>query len=264
MRRLLPLVCLLAAGLMCGPVTAAAGAAPASVKLADCVQALTPGGRSATFEARARAVAGSDRMQVRFTLQLRAEAEGGGWRRVAAPGLEEWVGSAPGVRRYSFARTVRNLSPPAVYRTPVRFRWLDPGGDVLKSARALSPACRQADLRPDLAATRLDVQRGTDAATRRYAVTVRNGGRSAAGPFSIGLRSGDRDLDPLEVPGLAAGETRTVGITGPACAEGDPIVVTVDAGDEVEERGEGDNVLTAVCPPPPAVTSSPAPARSGA
>jgi hypothetical protein len=262
MRRLLPLACLPALAFGPAAAEAAAAYAPASVKLADCVQTAVAGGRSATFEARARATAGSERMQVRFTLQARADAEGGGWRRVAHPALDEWLGSAPGVRKYSFTRTVRNLSAPAAYRAVVRFRWLDEEGDVLKSARAVSPVCRQPDLRPDLVATAVDVQAAADAGTSRYAVTVRNDGRTAAGAFSVGVRAGDLDLDELSLPGLAAGESRTVSITGPACVPGDPLNVTVDSGDEVDERGEDNNLLAATCPPP--VTSSPGPARSRA
>jgi hypothetical protein len=204
-------------------------------------------------------------MQVRFTLQARADAEGGGWRRVVHPAFDEWVGSAPGVRKYSFTRTVRNLSAPAAYRAVVRFRWLDEEGEVLRTARAVSPACRQPDLRPDLSATALEVQAAADPAGRRYAVTVRNDGRSAAGPFSVGLRVGDVDLDALSFPGLAAGESRTLSITGPACAPGDPLNVTVDSEDAVDERREDDNLLAATCPARPSpVTSSPGPARSPA
>jgi hypothetical protein len=244
---------------------AAGAAAPASVKLVDCVQTTVAGGRSATFEARARATADTERMQVRFTLQARADAEGGGWRRVVHPAFDEWIGSAPGVRKYSFARTVRNLSAPAAYRAVVRFRWLDEEGEVLRTARAVSPACRQPDLRPDLAATAVDVQPAADPASRRYAVTVRNGGRTTAGPFKVGLRVGDVELDPLAVSGLAAGESRTVSINGPACVPGDQLNVTVDPEDSVDERGEDDNLLAATCPAPPAaITSSPGPARSRA
>ena len=236
------------------------------MKLVDCVQTPVAGGRSATFEARARATAGTERMQVRFTLQARADAEGGGWRRVVHPAFDEWIGSAPGVRKYSFARTVRNLSAPAAYRAVVRFRWLDERGRGaqdrprrLPGVPAARPAARSGSHGRGRAAA------AADAASRRYAVTVRNGGRTTAGPFKVGLRVGDVDLDPLAVSGLAAGESRTVSINGPACVPGDALAVTVDPEDSVDERGEDDNLLAATCPAPPsAVTSSPGPARSRA
>ena len=74
-----------------------------------------------------RAARGSERMQVRFTLQVREDALAS-WRRVAATGFDTWLTSLPEVRRYTYAKTVTNLSAPAAYRTVVRFRWLDEDG----------------------------------------------------------------------------------------------------------------------------------------
>ena len=56
--------------------------------------ALAAQDRSATFEARVRPRAGSERMQVRFTLQVREGAlpAGGASSR---PGLDEWLTSLP-------------------------------------------------------------------------------------------------------------------------------------------------------------------------
>ena len=228
---------------------AGAVAAPAaSVRLVDCVPAAAAADRSATFEARARATADSAQMQVRFTLQVRDVARGG-WRRVIAEGFDEWLSSDAGVRRYSYARTVENLLAPAAYRTLVRFRWLDAGGAVLKGARIASASCRQPDLRPDLSALALSVLPGPDEETRRYAVSVRNAGRSAAHAFTVGLRVGERELEPVALAGLGAGATGVLGFTGPACNPDLLLTVTVDAAGAVEERGEGDNVMVASCLP---------------
>ena len=194
-----------------------------------------------------RPVPGTDRMQVRFTLQVR-EGALPLWRRVVAAGLDEWLTSAPGVSRYSYTKTVRNLAAPAAYRAVVRFRWLDAGGAVLARSRATSRTCRQPDMRPDLAATRIDVQPGVDAGPARYAVTLGNGGRSAAGPFSVALRTGGEQLEPAALPGLAAAEQTVLTFTGPACAPGEPLTVTVDGEDAVDERDEEDNVLVVSCP----------------
>ena len=92
-----------------------AAAQAESVKVAACAPSLDPLARSATFEARTRAY-GRDRIQVRFTLQVREDALSG-WRRVAAPGFDTWLTSDAGVRRYSYAKTVENLAAPAAYRT---------------------------------------------------------------------------------------------------------------------------------------------------
>src|SRR6185503_16342462 len=95
-----------------------AAAHGASVKTVDCTPALDGAARGATFEAKMKAVKGTGKMQVRFTLQVR-------------------------VRRYSYSRTIQNLAAPAVYRTTVRFRWLDAEGDTLRTARDTSSWCRQ-------------------------------------------------------------------------------------------------------------------------
>ena len=115
-----------------------AAASAASVKLLDC----TPQDRAATFEARVNARSGSERMQLRFTLQVR-EGALDAWRRVAAGGFDEWLTSAADVGRYSYTKMVRNLSAPAAYRMVVRFRWLDADGAVLRRAWDTSAPCRQ-------------------------------------------------------------------------------------------------------------------------
>jgi hypothetical protein len=224
-----------------------AAADAATVKVVDCVPALDPAARSATFEARVRTTRGSERMQVRFTLQVREDALLG-WRRIAVPGFDTWLTSIAGVRRYSYAKTVTNLAAPAAYRTIVRFRWLDAEGEVVKSARVTSASCRQPDLRPDLAPRRVDVVPGDDPDMRRYAVTLRNDGRSDAPPFAATLAIGDEEPLPLAVFGVPAGGQRTVTFNAPACRAGSPLTVTLDPSETVDERDEDDNVLVTPCP----------------
>jgi CARDB len=219
----------------------------ASVRVTDCVPALDPEERTATFEARMRSVRDSERMQVRFALQAR-EDELHPWRRVVAEGFDTWLTSMPDVRRYSYAKTVVNLSAPAAYRTVVRFRWLDLDGAVVKSAREVSASCRQPDMRPNLVPRRVDVLPGPDADTRSYAVTVRNDGRSDADPFTATFQA--RDLGTLAVLGLAPGAQRVVTFVAPPCTAGAPLTVTLDPDEAVDERDEDDNVLIAPCPPP--------------
>ena len=216
------------------------GKAAAAVKLAECVPALEAQDRSATFEARMRALSGSERMQLRFTLQV-SEGVLPGSRRVVAPGLDQWLSSGFGVSRYSYSKTVLNLSAPAEYRMVVRFRWLDAAGETLKRSRATSRVCRQPDMRPDLEATLIAPGAGGG-----YAVALRNAGRSDAGPFTVVLSTGDS----LDLPGLAAGEERVVTLpAAPPCEPGEPLTVTVDATDAVDERDEADNSLVTACLP---------------
>ena len=235
MRRALLLSLLVLAG-----SPAAAGAA--TVKLTECVPALAPEERSATFEARMRTAPESERMQVRFTLQVR-EGVLSDWRRVVADGFDEWLTSDAGVSRYTYGRTVRNLRAPAAYRTVVRFRWLDAAGEVLAHARATSRACRQPDMLPDLAVVRVATVAGG------YAVELLNDGLSEAGPSSVALSAGEERLGRAEVPALGAGELRVVTLTGPPCEPGSPLVATADPDGAVAERDEGDNVLVATCLP---------------
>ena len=222
-----------------------AGASAASVKLLDCTTALEAADRSATFEARMRAVPGTAQMQLKFTLQAREPAEE--WRRVAGPRLDRWIASDPGVRRYTFAKRVENLPAPAAYRVVVRFRWLGADGEILLRARETSATCRQPDLRPDLVVERVELQPAADPGSRRYVVPVRNDGRTAAGPFTVTLQSGDAVREDVTVDGLAPGERRVVVFEAPHCG-GAPLVVTVDAAQAVDERDEADNVLQAACP----------------
>ena len=151
--------------------------------------------------------------------------------------------------RYSYAKTVQNLSAPAAYRTIVRFRWLDSDGAVLARSRVTSRVCRQADLRPDLTPTLIEIAPQPEEGGARYAVTLSNGGRTAAGAFTVALRAGEQELEPIELPGLAAGEQRVLIWTGPACAAGASVVATVDTHLAIEERVEDDNVLVTTCLP---------------
>jgi hypothetical protein len=219
----------------------------ASVKVVECVPAVDAVARTATFEARVRAARDSARMQVRFTLQAR-DAGMRTWRQVDAAGFDTWITSLEGVRRYTYAKTVINLSAPAAYRTVVRFRWLDAEGEVVKSARDTSETCRQPDMRPDVLPRRLDVLPGPDADTRRYAVLVRNRGRTDAPPFAATLAIGDAPPIPLAVLGLGAGAQRVVTFTAPACAAGTQLTVALDPDEAVDERDEEDNVLVTPCP----------------
>lgn len=224
-----------------------AAAEAATVKVVDCVPALAPAERSATFETRMRATGATERMQVRFTLQVREQGVDARWRRVLAPGFDAWLTSDPGVRRYVYDREIRNLTAPASYRTVVRFRWLDADGDVLRSSRGTSAPCRQPDMRPDLAPITLSVLPGRDGAYD-YHLMVRNAGPGHAGRFDVALSAGDAALAPLSVPELAARDRRILRFTGPACEPGAPITATVDAGATVDERDEDDNVLVLACP----------------
>jgi hypothetical protein len=248
MRRLV-----ITAALMCALLfPAAASAAPTgSARLVTCESALDPAGRLATFEGRMRTARGATRLQMRFTLQIQAKGRTG-WRALSAPGFGRWLSSDPGVGRYVYTKRVVALLAPASYRTLVRFRWLGHDGHRFASDRATSPACRQADLRPNLRPLAIDSRPDADLEHARYVVPVINRGKTAAGPFDVVVTVNGATLSPARVPALEAGERALVEVEGPPCAAGSMLTADVDPTGAVDERAEADNRLTVMCPGAPA------------
>jgi hypothetical protein len=130
----------------------------------------------------------------------------------------------------------------------VRFRWLAADGSVVHRARASSPACHQPDPRPDLRVSAIDVRPAPQPGHARYAVTVRNAGRSAAGPSLVQLDPGTGTPLSGDVGMLGRREAQTVLLDGPACASGSAVTAAADADDAIDERDEDDNALVVVCP----------------
>jgi len=229
----------------------ASAAGPSGVRLTACQSSLEQAERVAAFEARMRRVAGAARLQMRFTLQTRTgPAER--WHALPAAGFGKWLTSEPGVGRFVYTKRLVALNAPAAYRTLVRFRWLGADGRQVASSRAISPSCRQLDLRPDLHALRVGVS-AADAPNRaRYAVPVTNRGKTAAGPFDVVVTVDDKALTAFSVLALAAGESVIVDVEGPRCREGGALTVDVDPTGAVDERAEADNRLTTPCPVPAA------------
>ena len=81
----------------------------------------------------------------------------------------------------------------------------------------------------------------------RERLTVRNAGRTAAGPFDVGLGVGEVVLAPLTLAGLEPGANATVAFSGPPCVPGAPLVATADVAASVDERDERGNVLVTTC-----------------
>jgi CARDB len=235
---------------------AAAAATPAHaadplarVVLNSCTTGLEPAQRTATYEGRMRRVAGTRRMQMRFALQAR-QPKSKHWTGVKGPGLNSWVTSNSGVARYSFSKRIENLAAPATYRVVVRFRWLDAHNRRIDNDQVTSKVCFQPDLRPDLTAKRIDVQRIGDPARRRYVVVVRNDGATAASGFDVGLELPTGALTNQHVVDLGPGASTLVAFEGPRCQAGDTLLATVDPGGLVDEADEDDNVLAVPCPLP--------------
>jgi len=231
------------------PAAATAGASPsASVKVTGCTEGLDLAQRSVTFEGRMRPIAGTVTMGLRFVLQAQTPDDPR-WRHVTADGFDRWLPSAPGVRRYTYAKTVRSLLAPASYRATVRFRWLDADGQVLDQDDAVSTVCSQDDLRPDLVPRRIDVQPAAgDTGQHRYGVLVRNAGATASGAFGVRLDVPGLPSATATATALGSGESRVVTVTAPACAPGDTVTAVVDPAGLVDEADEDANVVSVACP----------------
>jgi hypothetical protein len=228
---------------------ATAGASPgATVKVTGCTEGLDLAQRSVTFEGRMRPIAGTVTMGLRFVLQAQTPGDPR-WRHVTADGFDRWLPSAPGVRRYTYAKTVRSLLAPASYRATVRFRWLDADGQVLDQDDAVSAVCIQDDLRPDLVPRRIDVQPAAgDTGQHRYGVLVRNAGATASGAFGVRLDVPGLPSATATATALGSGESRVVTVTAPACAPGDTVTAVVDPAGLVDEADEDANVVSVACP----------------
>jgi hypothetical protein len=215
-----------------------AGAATSSVRLVECDAVA----RTADFEGDMRAVKGSQRLQMRFSVQYLAPGPDQGWQRVQAPNLDMWVSALPDRLRYVYTKHVEGLQSGVAYRVAVRFRWRAADGSVLRTGTRRSPACKLPDPRPNL------VPLGIAAGPDGYTLTVANKGRTPAPATAASFEAGDSMFSDEDVPELEPGQRFTVTFAGAACAPGDMLVATVDATGLVDEAVEADDVLAVPCP----------------
>jgi hypothetical protein len=228
-------------------VLAAAAAvhpAPARAVVADCQKSTDVADRVAVFEGRMRAWHHSARLQMRFRLQARTPGTRA-WRRVAAPGFDQWQSADPGVRRFIYDKRVERLLAPASYRAVVRFRWLDAGGHTVGHAKRTSGVCREPDPRPNLVVQSLTVTR--TAAGARYVALVKNTGRTSAGAFDVRFDAQAIPFADVGAGPLAAGATARVVATGGACTPGAPLSAIADPDGLIDEHSEADNELDTPC-----------------
>jgi hypothetical protein len=114
--------------------------APASATLEQCVTAVEPDERSATFGGEMTALPATEHMQMRIDVLEKMPGEPL-FRTVTAPGLGVWRSAAPGVRVYKYLKQVTDLSAPALYRAAVRFRWLNSKNRLVRSLELRTPRC---------------------------------------------------------------------------------------------------------------------------
>ena len=245
LRLITPLAGSLATLALAGPASAAV-VPVASAKLSACATGATPDARYALYKTSMEAVAGTQRMAVRFDLSVRA-TDAAPYTTATGPGLGAWISSAPGVDIFRYGKQVTNLTP-GTYRTVVSLRWTNAKGKVIALVKRTTAACVQPDTRPALSIGTLDFAKVADPTLLRYIVPVRNDGRSDAGPFDVALSIDGVVQDPVTVTGLAAGTTQTVTFVAPRCKGGADVRIQLDPGARIDEADRSDDVKMAGCP----------------
>jgi hypothetical protein len=222
---------------------AAHAATPATVHLGKCRTGANADQRVATYRARMKAIPGSVRMAMRF--ELVEHRSGHQPEQIRDKKLNAWHRSHKGVVKYSYAQTIRQLSPGGSYRARVRFRWYDADGNVIKQARRASAACEQTGGLPNLVVTAVSFAQGKTSRTTDYTVSIGNTGESAAENFKVTLIVDGAIVDERRVERLDAGESEPIMLSGPRC---DHVRAVVDRDHQIAESIEDDNSLRTRCP----------------
>jgi hypothetical protein len=199
--------------------------------------------REAVFEGQMRVYRKAPKMQMRFTLQVTTPDEPK-WRKVALPDFSEWITAPANVGKYTYDKTVQDLLPGANYRAVVAFRWKSRAGKTIRTERAISPACKQPDARPDLLVRNVRIENGS------YVGVVFNRGREAAGPFAVDFLRDGTSVGTVDVVGLAPQTPITLMTPvpqGAPCAPGTPLEVVADARAQVDEADEENNSFSTSC-----------------
>ena len=233
------------AALLATAAPAAAAPATTTLKLRSCEAGKSVKDRRATFYARMRAVSGTSRMLMRFTLVDRRGDES---RQIDVPALDEWRRARPGVRSFGYEQRLAKLAAGGVYAVAVEFRWVNAAGKTIKTVRRTSQECRQDGALPNLAVTGVSARPGRALGTQEYAIQIVNQGRVAARGVLVDLFVDGAGADAAEIDLIGPGETVEVRIGGPACVE--QLRAVVDRGDELNETTEADNSYVGGCPVP--------------
>lgn len=209
------------------------------VKLVSC----TPEEHEAVYQARMAQIPDADHMGVRFTLlsQVPGKLE----TRVKVPALSRWRKSKPGVGTFAWKQELLNLAAGATYRVQVDFRWFDAAGAVLRKSRTRSAPCRQYSDLPNLTVKLVSSSPAAVEGMSRYRVRVENVGAATASGASLRLSVDGTVAQTQPLAALAAGESRTVPVVGPACTQW--VEAAVDPDDGVVELSESDNTHSFAC-----------------
>ena len=139
---------------------------------------------------------------------------------------------------------MRGLSDGYDYRVRVDYRWLDADGHVVRRRRLSSRTCSLSELLPNLKVAY--VTSAPEGAGERYTVGIDNAGKADSAETVLRLGVDGQTQGFTTVPGLAPGQSATVGVTGASCIG--RVRATVDPGQVVRESNELDNSLLTACP----------------
>lgn len=229
--------------------TPAAKRIPLVAKVETCT---TAGARSATFRGQMPtigAIARGGRMEMRFDLYERGPGTKR-WTRLPVESFGEWALSEPGISAFIVRKRVSGLQPGVSYRAAVRYRWRNAAGKVVRTARRLTAPCRQSGRRANLVVQNPRATAGRQPGLVTYTVTVRNVGRAGASVFSVVLNVDGVDQPAQRIGPLGPRQGAEVSFQAPRCTPGSTLRVTADAGGEVPETSERDNVLERRCAGP--------------
>jgi len=216
---------------------------PLMAAVEACSRSALPAGRLVSFVGSMPAIAGAERMQMRFDLERLRPGERRWWRIRGARGFGAWECSDPGRAGFVFHKRVDGLQAAASYRATVRFRWEDADGRLVRSAQRRTAVCAQPDMRPNLVPGPINAVFDARPGLAVYTLVVRNTGRSPAGAFSVRVGSGTAELK-----GLRPQEQRTVVVVAPMCLAGTTTLAEVDADRRVDESDERGNAAPRRCP----------------
>jgi hypothetical protein len=233
-----------AAALSMVPAAAAHAATPHTIlKVRSCQTGSTAKQRVAVFYGRMRAVPGTSRMMMRFTLVDHSTPSGAV---VRSPRLARWHRSRPGVKTFGWAQTVTGLQMGGAYAALVDFRWVGADGKTIRSLHRVSTDCHQDGALPNLTITRVAARPGDALGTELYSIDVTNNGLVSAHGVGVDLFVDDAGADSATLDSIGPGATTTVRVNGPVCVQ--RVRAVVDRQDAIHETNEDDNVFRSRCP----------------
>ncbi|HEY1593769.1 MAG TPA: CARDB domain-containing protein [Thermoleophilaceae bacterium] len=219
-----------------------------SVTVAVCHPSDVVAERFATFSGQMRALPGTKRMTMHFTLLERLGSVSTAFKPVSLADLKAWRRSKSGAHTFIYTQKVTALRDGGAYRVRVQFRWYGANKTLLRSTTVRSGTCRQPAPLPDLMVSSITSMDAAAAGQRIYSITVANNGQGDARNVPVALKVDGAVAGNSTVDLLPAQESSVVQIMGPACAF--MVRAVANSGRLIPETDYSNDSLTAPCPQP--------------